>query len=323
MYNPVKYTKVVQHPLLTKKQPCSAGGNQAQKEGVFCYMVASAELFNSEKPRLFEGIGRVFSASTNPCKVTAINSWLGDLHLINGSQELSAIPLPVVGEEPDWKSAVKVSRHKVDTLVKEIKGSHGGRALVFGSDVVFWLEGQPLLNLSRVKDLSGDDLEEAVLELQRVFSSTSTVRWDVAFSMSRKGVVPGAGLKQTIADSIQVEFQPIPSELIREIFYGNIPAALGRNTRLPLIDDPRLQEYFNSVSMIPIQELVDGESGELRVDRYAPNRRWTWNRGDSGFENIVKVASASVVGGMPRPKRMDQVLTLASVRGGLANWKLM
>jgi len=276
-----------------------------------------------DKPSLFEGVAQILTASINPNKRIALNGWLGDLNIINSSNVLLAEPIRASGEEPDWDSAVKVSRHKVDCLVEAIKGQPGGNALCFGSDVVFWLQDQPLLNLSRKKEeLTGPGLEEELFQLQRIFSEPTVARWDVALSFSRKGTKQGTGIRATVADIIRVYYDPIDPALVRELFVEDIPGALGRNTRIPLIDDPRLQQLIQAIEIIPAKALVDSKTGELK-ERQDCLAKWVWQRGNGKFDEIVRVASREIVGGLPRRQRLDSALTLKPTVSGINQWKMV
>lgn len=276
-----------------------------------------------ERPPLFEGVARVFTASTNPRKVAALNGWFRDLGIVNGCIELAAQPMAVVGEEPTWHSAVAVSRHKVECLVEALKRKPGGPTACFGNDVVFWLQETPLLNLSRIPDISGDHLQAEVSELQRIFQEPVVARWDNALSVSvRKR--DRSVTRATVADVVRVWYDPIDPTTVAEIFWGDIPGALGRNTRLPLIDDPRLQQYIRQIQVLPIQALVYEHTGDLREEVNVDDiRGWTWMAGESGFETIRDVVSRSITGGLPRRKRLDELVNLHGQRSRQHVWKLI
>jgi hypothetical protein len=273
------------------------------------------------RPPLFDGISRVMFASENQKKLAAFNRWLGSLHLINGSTELTAQPNLVIGEEPDWDDARRVSQHKVETLVDQLRGKDGGPALVVGSDVVFWLQGKPLLNLSRKRDLSGSDLAASVAHLQEIFSKPSEARWDVAFSLSRG--VGRSVIKATIMDVITVSYGPIDPALIHEIFFEDIPRALGINTKIPLIDDPRFQSSIRSIGITSGISLWDRSSQALIDAGCIQSCGMDWESGQDEFPIIRDVAVGEITGGLPRNRRMDQLLNLRPHSGGNREWKLI
>jgi hypothetical protein len=280
-----------------------------------------SELFR-ERPLLFQGVRRILSASTNPNKVTAINAWLEQMHLYDGLGSMKAQAVDASGEEPQWHSSVLVSRHKVDTLVKSLEGKSGGLALCVGSDVVFSLQNEPLFNLSRLPLISGEVLSEQVALLQQMFKEPSIARWDVAFSMSRKGIEKGTGLKVTAADVIKVHFDTIDSELVETMFFNDIPGALGRNTRIPLIDEPELQKRIIRIELLNEKACIDCQTGELR-----PNGGYTqgiyWEPGNSDFIRVLSEISQEIVGGMPSQQHLDSLLYLPFTKDGLTQWKMV
>jgi len=282
-------------------------------------------LVRKEVPNLFSGIHRVLIASENTNKINALDGWIASLGLVSTSGELNAEPMRVVGEEPTWENAALVSQHKVDILVRQIRGQDGGPALVAASDVVFWLKGQPRLNLSRNQELCGGDLNESVIELQRIFSGDETeCRWDVATSFSRKGFA-GSKLKATVMDVVKVRFSPIPPELIRDLFYEDVAGALGRNSRLPLVDDGRLQKYINSIEILSGHSVLDS-GGQLKgchqdyVDGVGRNSVF-FTKEQNGFSFVQKDISRMIVGGMPRNERLDQVLGM--VPRSNSSWRIV
>jgi len=268
---------------------------------------------DSRVPPLLRGIGRVFVVTDNDSKVAATTEWLNTFGIIVGEASLPIAPRQSSRREPDWTSAIKVSRHKVESLVADLEGEPGPEALVIASDIVVWINGQPRFNLSRQKitdpqDLwvrncnhnavPGDKLRLEEADLIATFTQPAAIWWDVAVSVSRKG------LRLTAADRFLAETKPLPAQLIRQIFWSDVPGSVGRNTRLPLIDDDRLKPYFTGMVSFPLT---------LCTDELGNFHDWHENCTSDLVHDLLSVetmrnqAAQAILGGILSSERMAEL----------------
>lgn len=254
-------------------------------------------------PPLLKGIGRIFMVTKNLRKLSAITSRIWPYSPCWGNEET----IPVIAREssdrePDWTSAVRVAQSKVESLVRDVKGEPGPQALFIGSDIVVFINGEPYRNLSRNGHLTGTDLEKEIINLQRIFSKPTNVSWDVALAMSRKGTDVVSG------NRIIAHYSPIPGELVKEIFEDDIAGALGRNTRLPLIDDSRLQKYIVGIDAMPIKNVL-GPNG------YPEPWHHLCTPGESGEIDPYQIEKciSAIVGGAPFPEQLESMLYFSKI----------
>lgn len=216
--------------------------------------ISTEERLLPEPTPLFRGITRVSVATHNPNKFGRIMAFVDSQKIIRGENPLEVRSVSGnMGIEPDWQDALRVAIDKNLDAVEAMKRSYGQEDLVLASDVVYFRGSSPMLNLSRNDQIDGWLLENEAEHLIDWFSRPSINMWDVALVASRKGLLAGTG-KRIVAG-----YDAVPRKLIRDMFYEDIAGALGRNTRLPLIDDPNLNKYIIGIEEIPLKDLVDRE----------------------------------------------------------------
>jgi len=71
-------------------------------------------------PPLLSGIGKVYVATENERKLTAVRDLLGKYPILRGTEFLVPEPHKLTGEEPPWENAVLVSRDKVENVVSAV-----------------------------------------------------------------------------------------------------------------------------------------------------------------------------------------------------------
>lgn len=249
-----------------------------------------------ECPPLLGDVGRILVATENPRKIEGLNRVLGRYPLIRGQEILQAQPLGCLGEEPAWDNAVLVSRSKVDNVVGQLQGQFGPKTAVFGSDIVVRINGDPYLNLSRIRPLTGDDLKREVATLIDDFSREAEVVWDVATSVSRSH----PDLRTTIARRYVGKTQAFDRNdlaALKKEFEADIPGVFGRSTRIQLLE--HFPHRFTKVGSLNARRIWD-KDGEL-LDGSVWLRDVELMEEMSGYdETSVEEIQAHVVGGIPQ-----------------------
>ncbi|OGY18231.1 MAG: hypothetical protein A2900_04945 [Candidatus Chisholmbacteria bacterium RIFCSPLOWO2_01_FULL_50_28] len=261
-------------------------------------------------PPLLSGIGKVYVATENERKLTAVRDLLGKYPILRGTEFLVPEPHKLTGEEPPWENAVLVSRDKVENVVSQLHGKFGPKTAVFGSDIVVWFNGKPYQNLSRLGHLSEDELIVEVRQLQEVFSTEAEVRWDVATSVSRPEV------QVTLADRHTARFSPVPAAEIADAFWGDISGVLGRNSRIQLLE--RFPDHVIEVESIPFVQIAD------RDGVFRSGSEWMCGEGQAigSWEYLCEI-QAQVVGGLPVNGRLNDLLNVSPNSSANGGWRLL
>lgn len=259
---------------------------------------------------LLAEIGRIYMVTENEKKLTALRRWLEPHLPVRGE---AVVPLEARGStnrEPAWDNALLVACSKDESLVNAMVGEEGPGALVFGSDVVVWINREPYSNLSRNGRLDGKELQWEVRRLQTVFSEPTTVMWDVALAASRSKCRIVTGTR------IIVCYDPLDPLDVKREFEEDIPRALGRNTRIPLIDGDQFRPRIRHIETIPLVGIVD-RAGNFPEWHHQCMTSAQQQPSNELIDNCAK----AIVGGLPLNRELDSLL---SFRCGADNeWRVI
>ena len=208
----------------------------------------------NEASKLFRLFSLVVIATKNPIKCKSAEQLVS--MLIPRDQDFKFGTLSTGKEEPDIDNAAAVAFHKVqsvvDRLIKEVR-NQGGNSLVLGTDVVVRVNGEHLMNLSRVDRVTGDILTYHKENLKRIYSKKGEVilEYDVALAFSAK--VSGKVYQGVVGNRIVMTLDRISDREIDELFHpNNISKLMGINAGLPIVDG-----FYGRVKSIKVYDLAN------------------------------------------------------------------
>lgn len=252
------------------------------------------------KAPFFDGVSRIIFAGNNQEKIDKISQWARPYLGCWGENILDLVPHEHTTKEPMWNNAGLVSRHKVLSQVRSLERHFGGETCIIASDVVVFINGEPYHNLSREFKLQGNDLENEIEHLQESFSIESDVRWDITMTFSRKNMLA------TVGNTNIVNFRPLPPDEVKKSFEDDIPGALGRNTRIPLID--KFYSYVNYAGAIPFSRVSSSDGMFYDRESWIYDVAWQENPDRTYLEGLI----TEVKGGIPLRGRLDDILEMKS-----------
>ncbi len=248
--------------------------------------------------RIFKGVQVIMAVTTSQNKLNAIREFLAEL----GLNQFIVVGVPSIDREPKYGQAGLVAMNKANGMVdlseleidvQTLIDNQGNVFAKFGSDIVARVNGNHVLNFSRLfdfKDLQDPtklnelikNVREYKEELKKAYSAErgATIEYDVTLALSVQNS-DGEVYNAVVGNRVVVKLRQIPEDIIDAVYkdledylynLANNPkktkirrqpkelGITGINVGLPVVDPHSpINQYVEHIDIYPIRPFTDDD----------------------------------------------------------------